>query len=94
MRETKFGEMGSLTLPSQLSNECEIMHFHKIGTPHTHPDVAEIAIMISGYGRVITDEDTYTLHTGEYLRIPAGIAHYMEPAKGTVMHMFIGYETQ
>lgn len=102
MRDTKFGRMESHELGYQLAGRFEVMHFVAKGRAHTH-DVVEVAVCISGTGEVICQlidadgwvesEQRTKVDPGQVVTIRAGCPHWMEPAPGETLAMWIGYAT-
>ncbi len=91
MRKTSFGRMARIGMPCRLAPVCEVMHFDGPGKAHTH-DVDEIAIAVAGSGVVVVEgRGRLAVDAGEFIRIPAGAAHWMEPDEGVTLSMLIGY---
>jgi len=90
MKETRFGRIKRLSLEGVLSRRCEVMHFESRGTPHTHKRT-EIAICVSGSGIVQVGAIGRPVYPGDYINIPGGQEHYMEPFNGEVLSMLIAY---
>lgn len=90
MKDTSFGAMARLACGRSLAARCEVMHFRRAGEPHTH-DVEEIAIAVTGAGTVWIDGVAHHVSPGEFVTIPAGAAHYMEPDPTRVLSMVIAY---
>ena len=91
MKNYPFGKMAKLDLPLPMTSKIEVMHFTGSGTPHSH-DRTEVAICVTGHGWVWTDDSQEYVEPGEYVEIPPGVDHWMEP-KSDVMTMVIGYYT-
>ena len=90
MKTYRFGKMSKISLPTALTSKCEVMQFESAGTPHEH-DRPEIAIAVHGSGTVWIDDLGHEITAGEYVWIPAGVAHHMVPSDGEVLSMLIGY---
>lgn len=92
MRATSFGSMRRLELPSALAPDCEVMHFACNGRPHSH-ERAEVALAVHGRGFVVVDGVRHAVQAGDYVRVPAGVLHHMEPDDDG-LSMLIAYEVQ
>ncbi len=92
MKETSFGLMQALELPFELASNCEVMQFREEGAAHQH-DVDEVAVCVTGAGRVWMDGSWRPVKAGEFIHIPAGTSHYMEPNVEGSMAMLIAYES-
>ncbi len=90
MRSTKFGTMARLSLPSPLSPQCEVMQFSSPGRAHKHGH-DEVAVAVAGCGFVVMDGRRVAVKAGQFVHIPAGVSHYMEPFGPDPLAMFIGY---
>lgn len=91
MEKKRFGRLARLELPGELTSRCEVLHFERPGTPHTHHESDEIAICVSGSGFVDIASERHRVEPGQYVQIPAGWSHHMIPDPGTVLCMLVGY---
>ena len=77
LKPQSWGERAIVTMND--GREVEVMRFDSAGTDHDH-EVKEIAVCISGRGRVWMDgERGPLLTTGSVRNIPVGMMHHMEP---------------
>lgn len=99
MRETSFGYMHTEDIGGLLQGKFEVMQFYRKGKPHTH-DVVEVAICVRGSGHVMIGEGGnpslstgHSVRPGDYILIPAGLPHWMEPNREGLA-MLIAYRCQ
>lgn len=82
-RETSFGWMCEFELPFSISNRCEVMHFDRNGTPHSHSDKDEIAVATGGRGSIWIglegEEVAVSIEAGHFVRLHKGDTHHMRP---------------
>lgn len=91
-RETRFGSMWTARLPFKLTEDVEILTFHRHGRPHRH-DRMEWALCLSGYGTVWVGEVEYSVEEGDSVLVPSGELHWMDPAAGEKpLVMLVAYE--
>lgn len=96
VRETKWGRLATLDLGGLLLGQVEPIQFESNGRPHTH-DQIELAICAYGTGTVVVGspahggEEHVKVAFGDWVEIPAGLPHWMEPTAGQVLAMVILY---